>query len=38
MWPFPVTVNRWYARVIAQIEAEAGARRPRAVDGKVEDS
>jgi len=38
MWPFPVTVNRWYARVIAQIEAEVGAGRPRAVHGKVEDS
>jgi len=38
MWPFPVTVNRWYARVIAQIEAEAGAGRPRTANGKVEDS
>src|SRR5688572_24836032 len=41
MWPFPVTVNRWYDRVIAQIEAEIDAEiedgHPRK-NGKREDS
>lgn len=36
MWPFPVTVNRWYDRVIAQIEAEIDDGHPRAMDGKRE--
>lgn len=36
MWPFPVTVNRWYDRVIAQIEAEINGERPRTTDGKRE--
>lgn len=38
MWPFPVTVNRWYDRVIAQIEAEIDSGRPRTADGKRENS
>jgi hypothetical protein len=38
MWPFPVTVNRWYDRVIAQIEAEIDGGRPRRADGKRENS
>jgi len=38
MWPFPVTVNRWYDRVIAQIEAEVDQGHPRTMDGKRENS
>lgn len=38
MWPFPVTVNRWYDRVIAQIEAEIDQAHPRTTDGKRENS
>lgn len=38
MWPFPVTVNRWYDRVIAQIEAEIDDAHPRTIDGKRENS
>ena len=38
MWPFPVTVNRWYDRVIAQIEAEIDDAHPRTTDGKRENS
>jgi hypothetical protein len=38
MWPFPVTVNRWYDRVIAQIEAETDSGRPRTTDGRRENS
>jgi hypothetical protein len=38
MWPFPVTVNRWYDRVIAQIEAEIDGGRLRTADGKRENS
>jgi len=34
MWPFPVTVNRWYDRVIAQIEAEIGAKSSAKVDAE----
>lgn len=38
MWPFPVTVNRWYDRVIAQIEAEIDDARAGTTDGKRENS